>query len=109
MLFHPTAVVDVLRGTSTNSYGDPVDTDTAVAQGLPAHITEVRKGTTTPAGGAPRVVRGYTCRLPGGADVQAGDRIRVPATGAVYAVDAVTRPAGGALVPDLRVDLRRVS
>lgn len=107
MLFQPTTRVNLLRGTATDTYGDEVDSQTLVAEGIPAHVTETRKTVRTPASGTPRVVRSYTCRIPGTVDVQAGDRLEDASTGILYQIDSFTRPSAGAPVTDVRLDLRR--
>jgi hypothetical protein len=104
-----TTTISVLRGTTTDGYGDPADGSTAVATGVVASILEQRQRTTTPVDGQPRVVRYFTARVPHGTDVRAGDRIKDEQTLTVYIVDTVTTPASPVRGPEVRLDLRRVT
>lgn len=109
VLFHATTRVTVLRGTGIDAYGDEVDAQAPVAEAIPAHITEAGKVTQTVADGTPRIIRSYSCRLPGQHAVEVGDRLEDTSTGLLYQVDSVTRPTAGAPVRDIRLDLRRIS
>lgn len=104
-----TTTVAVLRGTSTNSYGDEVDNGTVAASGIPASIIEQTRFTQDPSSGTPRVIRYVTGRLYNGTDVRAGDQIRDERDSTIYIVDSVTTPQHGAIRPDVRLELRRVS
>lgn len=109
MLFHPTTTVDILRGSTVDSYGDDDDTAVVVSPGVPASLTERSKLATLRGSGEPRVIRYTVCRLPATACVAQGDRVR-DSDGVIYTVDSVTRGAsfvGGRA--DLRLDLRRVT
>jgi hypothetical protein len=109
MLFHATTRMNQLRGNSTDAYGDEVDAQILIAEGIPAHLTETQRTARQPSTGTPLVIRGYTCRLPARYDIQPGDRLEDTSTGVLYSVDAATRPAPGSPVSDLRADLRRIS
>lgn len=109
MLFHPTTTVDILRGSTTDQFGDEVPSDTAVATGVPAVVTETGRRTSTAATAQPRVVRPHLIRLPGYADVQVGDRVKDLGDELVYWVDAVSGSRSFAGAVDLRIEARRVT
>ena len=103
-----TTTVDVLRGTDTDAYNDPVDTDTPVLTDVPASIIEQSRVVLDQASGTPRVVRFVTGRVAHGTDVQADDRLR-DRSGQIYEVDAVARPQNPVLAQDVRLDLKHVN
>jgi Mg-chelatase subunit ChlD len=104
-----TTTIAILRGTTTDAYGDERDTDTPVAAGVPASLTEQSRRVTTRDDPTPRIVRYAVARVPARTDVTDQDRVRDERTGAVYIVDAVSSMANPAAVPDLRLDLRRTT
>ncbi len=104
-----TTTVAILRGTSTDDYGDEVDGSTVVASGIPAAIQEQRQTVTTADDPQPRVVRIYTGRVNAGTDIQTGDRIKDETTNAIYIVDQFSQVASPVMTNDLRLDLRRVT
>jgi hypothetical protein len=104
-----TTRISVLRGTTTDAYGDEQDTNTAVASGIPAALTEQSRRVTTRDDPTPRIVRYAVARVTAGTDIQDQDRVRDERTGAVYIVDAVSSMANPAAAPDLRLDLRRTT
>ena len=104
-----TTTFSVLRGTTTEAWGDEQDTDTPGHTGIPAALTEqTRRGTTrddpTPSSG-----RYAVARVGAGTDVTDQDRVKDERTGAIYIVDAVSSMANPALTADLRLDLRRTT
>lgn len=101
--------VTILRGTTTDAFGDPVDTLTTVATGVTASIVEQRKTVTNPADGVVRRVRYTTGRLPAGTDIRDGDRIRDEKTNVVYTFDASSQVENAVRTNDIRLDLRRVT
>lgn len=104
-----TTQLAVLRGTTTDAYGDEQDTDTVVARNIPASLIEQSRRVTTRDDPTPRIVRYATARVPAGTDITDQDRVRDQRTGAVYIVDSTSRMANPALVVDLRLDLRRTT
>ncbi len=77
-VFIPTTLVDVLRGSAVDPYGDPadVDVDVVVYRELPAALVETSRTSRDPASGTPRTIRSVTLRLRHGVALLAGDRIR---------------------------------
>jgi len=104
-----TTTVSILRGTTTDAFGDEQDTDTAIATGVPASLTEQSRRVTTRDDPTPRIVRYAVARVVAGTDVTDQDRVRDERTGAIYIVDAVSSMANPAVAADLRLDLRRTT
>ncbi len=104
-----TTTVAILRGSSTDDYGDVVESTTAIATGVPASIIEQRRLVATESEPQPRAVVFYTGRVGALVDVTDGDRIRDERTGEVYLVDTVSRTSSPVMVNDRRLDLRRVT
>lgn len=101
--------VSILRGTTTDAFGDPADTATAVATGVTASIIQQRKIVTTPVDGTVRQVRFYTGRLPANTDIRVGDRIKDEKTNHIYMFDASADIGNAVRRNDLVLDLRRVT
>ncbi|WP_159006883.1 hypothetical protein [Streptomyces sp. NRRL S-813] len=104
-----TTTLAVLRGTTTDAWGDEADTDTPKYTGIPAALTEQTRRVTTRDDPTPRIVRYAVARVAAGTDVTDQDRIKDERTGAIYTVDAVSSMANPAVTPDLRLDLRRTT
>jgi hypothetical protein len=106
MIATPTTTVDVLRGTTTNAYGDEIDADTVVPgmTGLPASIIEQRQRPHQPKDSEDRIVRYFKGRMNRGLDVRKGDRLR-DATGTVYIVENLYQQANPFWSQDLSFDL----
>lgn len=104
-----TTTLAVLRGTTTDTWGDEADTNTPVYTGIPASLTEQSRRVTTRDNPTPRIVRYAVARVTAGTDITDQDRVRDERTGAVYIVDAVSQMANPAVAADLRLDLRRTT
>lgn len=109
MIARATTTLSVLRGTSTDAFGDEVDSNTAVATGIPASLTEQTRRVTTRDDPTPRVIRYSVARVTAGTDITDQDRVMDERTGAVYIVDAVSSMNSAAVAADLRLDLRRTT
>lgn len=104
-----TTTMTVLRGTTTDGFGDEVDLDTPVYTGLPFSLIEQSRRVSDPATGTPRIVRVVYGRTNAGTDLLTADRLRDERTGSVYVINAVTQQAGVGGTPDLRIDMERVT
>lgn len=104
----PTGYVEILRGATTDDYGDPVDGDTVVGRVL-ASVLEQRVQPTTGADDRVQQVYTYTGRLPHGTDVQEGDRLRDTASGMIYVIDNISTVNNPVQRNDVRLDLRRAT
>ena len=109
MLALATPTLPVYRGTTTDAYGDEQDTDTPVATGIYASLTEQSRRVTTRDDPTPRIVRYAVARVTAGADITDQDRLLDERTGAVYIVEAVSSMTNPAVAADLRLDLRRTT
>lgn len=109
MYAHATTTVSVLRGSTTDAFGDAVAADAVTASGVPASILEQRRRTYVAAENRVQQVLYYIGRVPGDTDIQLQDRVRDEATGDVYRVDSVSRVSSPVQMNDLRLDLRKAS
>lgn len=109
MITTPTTTVSILRGETTDTYGDPADNATVAASGVLAALTEQTRQTTTPVDGDPRTVRYTTLRCGYGTDLRAGDRVRDERTTLTWVVDEVAQVQNPAIRMDLRAEIRRVN
>ncbi len=105
----PTTTVSILRGTSLDEFGDPVDNDTPAASGIPCSLIEQTRTMTTPESPTPRVVRYTIGRIGSGTDILETDRLLDEVTGDKYIVQAVSRLGNPVIRPDYRLDLKRTS
>lgn len=103
MTYLATTRVAVLRGESTDPYGDETADNSAPAvvtalRDMPAELIEVKRNVFDPATGQRRTVRWLRCRLPyavahpdTGArvvvELEDDDRIKDNVTGIVYVID----------------------
>jgi len=102
--------VSILRGTVTDTYGDPKDRDTPTHTGIRASVREISSIVTTASDGRPQQVRLLVGRLPAGTDVQYGDRLLDEVSGETFIVDAISLTAQSPVMDTgVRLDLRRVS
>lgn len=109
MSFLATTTVTVLRGTTTDRYGDEQDTEDVVAERIPVSIIErpVRGG--RPASGRKDTQRGYMMRCWRRDDIRQGDRVRDERTGLRYVILTQapnTNPVG---LGSTHFDLQRVT
>lgn len=100
----------IYRGTTSNQFGDQVDSNTPFMEHLPATLVETGRRTQDPSTPTPRTVREVLLHLPFWTGANEGDRILDERTGDVYMVITVTRPPTiiGAPV-DLLLNLKRVT
>jgi len=104
-----TTTVSILRGATTDDYGDEQDTNSPIATGIPASLTEQSRRVSGRENQTPRIVRYAVARLPARTDVSENDRLLDERTGAKYIVDAVSGMANPAFEVDRRLDLRRTT
>ncbi|MFD1309738.1 hypothetical protein [Streptomyces kaempferi] len=104
-----TTKITVLRGTATDAYGDEQDTNTPIATGIPASLTEQTRRVSGRENQTPRIVRYAVARVPARTDISENDRVLDERTGATYIVDAVSGMANPTIEVDRRVDLRRTT
>lgn len=107
MLALATTSVSVLRGTSTDAFGDETDTATVLKSGIPASLIESTRTAMEPVSGTPRIIRTHVCRLPSTTDVNEDDRIKDEKTDEIYIVVSVTKNSNPITAQPLRADLKR--
>jgi hypothetical protein len=99
----------ILRGTTTDEYGDVADAANIIATGVLASIQETTHRVWDRATQTPRIVRGFGCSMPSTTDIGPDDRFRDDTNGVTYIVVAVTQPGGPAWTSDLEVELKRIN
>jgi hypothetical protein len=108
-MFLATSTYAVLRGTTTDAWGDPKDLDNPVHSGIPGSVRLARSSVTTISDGRPQQIGFFVGRLPAGTDVQNEDRLQDERSGEVYIVDAVNLDAVSPILNSgMRLDLRLV-
>lgn len=103
-----TCRASILRGTTTDEFGDVVDNSTVVQSNIPAQITERGQVVQDPNSLTPRTVRDVRGLVPSDTDITASDRLRDDTHGVVYIVVEVVRPGGPAYSRDIALQLKRV-
>lgn len=106
--FIPTCLISILRGESTDTYGDTVDADVVIATDVPASIIESGQDISQPAESRTTKVRIFAGRVRPDVDTREGDRWRNATDLTIYQVEAVSQPASPFGSADLRCDLRRI-
>lgn len=104
-----TCTASILRGTTTDDYGDVTDNATVVATGIIASIREQSRTVFDPNTQQPRIVRFTEGVMPAGTDVVDTDQVRDDTYGITYFVEAVTQDREPGFTPDLKLQLKRVS
>jgi hypothetical protein len=99
----------ILRGTTTDAYGDVDDAATVAHADVPAAIVESSKVVTDPSSQTPRTIRAITCVMPGWADVLNTDRVQDQGTGYVYAIESVEAQPSLGYPADTVLTLRRLT
>jgi hypothetical protein len=107
MLALATTTVSILRGTTTDSFGDGADVATVLKSGIAASLIESTRTAVEPVSGTPRIIRTHIARLPATTDITEDDRIKDERTNEIYIVVSVTRNANPVLTQPLRADLKR--
>lgn len=107
MSFRANTTVSILRGGSTDDFGDVVDDPVTVRRRVPASIVEQSRRVFLPAEGAFRVVRTLAGRVPAGTDVLKSDRIKDERTSQIYLVEELSQPAtaGAVMLQDIALQL----
>ncbi len=112
-------LVTILRGTSTDSFGDTTDTPVPVYTNIIAFLSYptmsplrpivLGQQVFEPATPDPSTTRLAACTLPSGTDIQNTDQVLDQYTGALYQVYAVTTLGNAGATPDILVTLKRVT
>lgn len=104
-------LVSILRGTTTNQWGDQIDDPNAaeIAVGIPACIEVTNTNAFDPATQQIRTIRTISGSIQSDIDVRETDRLRDDTTGVVWIVEQVTQRGGPGFVGDLDLVLKQVS
>jgi hypothetical protein len=92
MMPFQTTTVSQLRGTSYDSFGDPVDAGTVNQAGIPACLSETAQQVEDPATKTPRTIRTAKCMVPDWAAFLTTDQVLDETTGETYMVIDVIAP-----------------
>ena len=101
--------VRILRGTTTNAFGDEVDADLALVGVFPARIIEGTRRVYLPAEGGTRVIRTYNARVGAEVDIRKGDRLESVRSPRKYLVTEIADPLSGIMKPDIVLVLSRTA
>jgi hypothetical protein len=102
-------LASILRGTTTDQFGDQVDTGTVIATDVPALITEKSRTVYDPSTQERRIVRVSRGAVQSDTDIRDNDQLRDYTTGITYMVQSVTQAGGAGFVNDLVLELKRVT
>jgi len=83
--------ITVFRGTTTDEFGDEIDTADPLIEHVPAVLVETGRNTQDPSSSTPRTIRQITCTVPDWLDVTNDDRVFDERTSDTYMVITVTR------------------
>lgn len=109
MIATPTTTGSILRGQTTNDFGDVVDLPTVWKTGIPASLIERSQRVHGPKDSEDRIVRIYKLRVARGTGIQKDDRFRDDSTGRIYIVDNVYEIANPFWPQDQSADLSLTS
>lgn len=105
------ALVSILRGTTTNQWGDQTDDPaaSAIAVGVPACIEVTNTNAFDPTTQQIRTIRTISGSIQSDTDITETDRLRDDASGAIYIVESVTQRGGPGFTGDLELVLKQVA
>ena len=95
MIFRANTTISVLSdATTTDEWGDPVDSGTVAVSGIPASITETGATGYSEVSTRPRVIRNALCRVSTyyADQITNNNRIRDEKTGDTWIILSVTLP-----------------
>jgi len=105
-----TSTYSILRGSTTDSFGDQKDRDVPTYTGIKGSVMLVRAGVTTESEGRAQTISYLVGRLPAGTDVQNGDRLQDEKTGETFIIDSIdSNPRSPIFNSGIRLELRHVS
>lgn len=108
MLMLATTRITVLRGQTTDEWGDPIDNNTVHVSGVLANIAIKTIKATTESSGMPQQVINAVCRVRSNLDITSNDLIIDEKTGESWQVVSTSRLQHPGMKPDLRLNLLRV-
>lgn len=105
MITRASTTVTIYRGSTTDEWGDPVDSDTVVATGVRASIIEQTIYAQTEVTLLPRSFRFAKMRVTPGTDVRQNDRVKDESTNEIWTIVQISRRANPVRKQDTRIDL----
>src|ERR1044072_1574839 len=105
MYSRATTKVSILRGESTDEWGDPVDNDTIVASGVLASILEQKTWSSPEVSTQPHNYRYARLRIRKNIEVQVNDRIKDERNNQTWLVTTISPLQNPVVGQDLRIDL----
>ena len=101
----------ILRGTTTNGWGDVIDDPdaTVIASGVSVCLDVTNTNAFDPTTQQIRTIRSIHGAIQSDIDITANDRLRDDATGVIYIVESVTDTLGPGFVGDLEMVLKQVA
>lgn len=112
MIFRANTTITVYSSaTTTDSWGDPIDSDVIIATGVPASITETGNTAYSEVTTQPRVIRTATCRVSRSHADIIGDnnRIKDEKTNDTWVILSVTLPNNAVGHVPVRIEMQRSS
>ena len=103
------ATVDILRGTTVDDWGDPQDSGEVIAEGVPASILVRNRTAIGTNDQDPRIVQVITCSMPALTDVRVDDQLHDTTHEITYAVITVLQTNAIGRIPDLSLELSRIT
>jgi hypothetical protein len=108
MIAVATGLYSVLRGETTNTYGDAVDADVVVQAAIPVALMPASQAATRRADDRAQEVEYARGRVAWGTDIRVGDRLRSDAdTTVVWAVTGSHTAENAWMSQDVGLDLER--
>jgi len=109
MMAIPTTTISIYRGTYTTPAGDVQDSTTPLYTGVPASIMERNRLGIDSTTQTPIQIRFIVGRVASDQDIQVNDRVQDETTGLYYAVADIGNLSSPVHIPDLRLDLKRLT
>ena len=103
-----TTRISILRGESTDEWGDPVDNDTVAASGIQAAITEVNQDSSNEVTGIPRTVRRAILRVGSEVDLRTNYRIYDEWNDETWTINFISRVQNPVCAMDTKAEIQRV-
>jgi len=101
----------ILRGTTTNQWGDVIDDPNAavIATGVSVALDVTNTQAFDPTTQQIRLIRSIRGAIQSDTDIRENDRLRDDTSGVVYMVESVTDTLGPGYVGDLELVLKQVA
>lgn len=100
--------ISIMRGTSTDQWGDTIDSGNIVNQHVPAFIVVRSKQVYDPSTQSPRTVQTIVGAVGSAVDIRDTDQVFDETHSVTYSVESVTQPLASGITPDQTLELRRV-